>query len=151
VDFELERRVQAVTREGIRRGWVRSAHDCAEGGIAIALAESCIASQLGAEVSLGLTAESPERRWDEVFFGESASRILVSVTPEQQASWESYLKEQLAEQEQGNYVYWQKVGIVKSKNTGLRLITDNNLSIIDVTMTEMSDRFSNAIERRLMV
>jgi ribose 5-phosphate isomerase len=43
------------------------------------------------------------------------------------------------------------VGIVKSKNTGLRLITDNNLSIIDVTMTEMSDRFSNAIERRLMV
>jgi phosphoribosylformylglycinamidine synthase len=151
VDFELDRRVQAVTREGIRRGWVRSAHDCAEGGIAIALAESCIASQLGAEVTLGLTAESPERRWDEVLFGESASRILVSVAPAQQASWESYLKEQLAEQKQGNYVNWQKFGIVKSKNTGLRLLTADNLSIMDVTMTEMSDRFSNAIERRLMV
>jgi phosphoribosylformylglycinamidine synthase len=151
VDFELERRVQAVTREGIRRGWVRSAHDCAEGGIAIALAESCIASQLGAEITLGLTAESPERRWDEVLFGESASRILVSVAPEQQASWESYLKDQLAEQEQGNYHYWQKLGIVKSTKADLRLLTADNLSLMDVTMTEMSDRFSNAIERRLMV
>jgi phosphoribosylformylglycinamidine synthase len=151
VDFELERRVQAVTREGIRRGWVRSAHDCAEGGIAIALAESCIASQLGADVTLGLTTESPERRWDEVLFGESASRILVSVAPEQQASWEFYLKEQLAQQEQGNYVYWQKLGIVKSTKADLRLLTADNLSIMDVTMTEMSDRFSNAIERRLMV
>jgi phosphoribosylformylglycinamidine (FGAM) synthase-like enzyme len=37
VDFGLERRVQAVTREGIRQGWVRSAHDCAEGGLALLL------------------------------------------------------------------------------------------------------------------
>src|SRR4028118_2008902 len=88
VDFDLERHVQAATREGIRQGWVRSAHDCAEGGIAVALAESCIAGQLGAQINLGLT--DVERRWDEVLFGESASRILVSVKPEHQAMWESY-------------------------------------------------------------
>ena len=149
VDFDLERRVQAVTREGIRQGWVRSAHDSAEGGIAVALAESCIAGQLGAEINLGLTDESLGIRWDEVLFGEGASRILVSVTPEQQVSWESYLKEQLPKQEQGKYHYWQKLGAVKSNNAGLRLLSDDDQPIIDVTMTEMIDRFSTAIERRL--
>jgi len=165
VDFDLERRVQAVTREGIGQGWVRSAHDCAEGGIVIALAESCIAGQLGAEINLGLTdVETRQkdvetlhvtslqgRRWDEVLFGESASRILVSVKPEQQANWESYLNEQLGGQAQNHGAYWQKLGVVKSKNADLRLFTDDNLPIIDVTIADMSDRFSNALERRLTV
>lgn len=145
VDFDLERRVQSATREGIRQGWVRSAHDCAEGGIAVALAESCIASQLGAQINLRLT--DIERRWDEILFGESASRILVSVHPEQQARWESYLKEQWGEQTQ----HWQKLGFVKSQNAGLKVLIDDNQSIIDVTMIEMSEGFSNALERRLNV
>jgi phosphoribosylformylglycinamidine synthase len=145
VDFDLERRVQAATREGIRQGWVRSAHDCAEGGIAVALAESCIAGQLGAQINLGLT--DVERRWDEVLFGESASRILVSVKPEHQAMWESYLKEQWGEQTQ----HWQNLGFVKSQNAGLKLLIDDNQPIIDVTMIEMSEGFSNALERRLNV
>ena len=45
VNFDLERRVQAACREGIRQGWVLSAHDCAEGGVAIALSEACISGQ----------------------------------------------------------------------------------------------------------
>ncbi len=147
VDFDLERRVQAATREGIRQGWVRSAHDCSEGGVAVALAESCITSQLGAEINLGLTTKSLERRWDEVLFGESASRILVSVAPEQQASWESYLKETLVEHAH----YWQKLGVVKSKIDGLRLLIADNQPLINVTIADMSDRFSEAIERRLTI
>ena len=151
VNFDLERHVQAATREGIRQGWVRSAHDCAEGGIAIALAESCIAGQLGAEINLELASESLGHRWDEVLFGESASRILVSVAPEQQIRWEAYLKEQLEGQEQGSCKYWQRLGIVKSKNTHLQVILVDALPLIDVTIADMSDRFSNAIERRLAV
>jgi phosphoribosylformylglycinamidine synthase len=147
VDFDLERRVQAVTREGIRQGWIRCAHDCAEGGVAVALAESCIAGQLGAEIHLGLTEESFLSRWDEVLFGESASRILVAVSSQQQAHWESYLKEQLGEQLQ----YWQVLGVVKSKDAGLHLLIADNLPLIDVSITDISDRFSNAIERRLAV
>ncbi len=151
VDFDLERRVQEATREGIRQGWVRSAHDCAEGGIAVALAESCIAGQLGAEINFGLTTESLERRWDEMLFGESASRILVSVAPEQQASWESYLQQQWGEQAEAQGRYWQKLGIVKGENADLQLLIADNRPIINVTMSEMTDRFSNAIERRLRV
>ncbi|HBE16613.1 MAG TPA: phosphoribosylformylglycinamidine synthase subunit PurL, partial [Cyanobacteria bacterium UBA11367] len=51
VNFDLESRVQAVCREGISQGWIKSAHDCAEGGIAVAVAESCISSGLGAEIN----------------------------------------------------------------------------------------------------
>jgi phosphoribosylformylglycinamidine synthase len=151
VNFDLECRIQRATREGIRQGWVRSAHDCAEGGIVVAVAESCIASQFGAEINLGLTKKSLEHRWDEIIFGEGASRILVSVTPEHQADWESYLKEQLGEQAQGRYVHWQKLGLVNSKNTYLRVIMADSQPIIDATISDMSDRFLNAIHSRLTV
>ena len=154
VDFDLERRVQAVTREGIRQGWLRSAHDCSEGGIVVALAESCIASQLGAQINLGLTdvemrhgTSLQGRRWDELLFGESASRILVSVAPEHQEIWESYLKEQLGEQAH----HWQNLGVVQPKNAEFKVFDADHQPIINVTMADISDHFSNAIARRLDV
>jgi phosphoribosylformylglycinamidine synthase len=150
VDFDLERCIQELTRQGIRRGWVRSAHDCAEGGLAVALAEACIAGQLGAQINLELQ-EPLKRRWDEILFGESASRILVSVSPEHQASWEAYLQEQLAGQAKEDCSYWKKLGVVKSINTYLQVKLDDNLLLINVTIGEMSDRFANAIMRRLAV
>ncbi|AOX01549.1 phosphoribosylformylglycinamidine synthase II [Moorena producens PAL-8-15-08-1] len=146
VDFDLERRVQTVTREGISQGWVNSAHDCAEGGLVVALAESCIAGKLGADITLGYSSESLDLRWDEVLFGEGGSRILVSVTPQQQTSWESYLKEQLGDEE-----YWQQLGVVQGDNAGLRVLVENGQSVIEVTIQEMCDSWENGIERRLRV
>ncbi|NEP59944.1 MAG: phosphoribosylformylglycinamidine synthase subunit PurL [Symploca sp. SIO2G7] len=144
VDFELERRLQAVTRESILQGWVNSAHDCAEGGLAIALAESCIAGNLGAQINLGVTSESLALRWDELLFGESASRILVSVNPEQQASWEAYLNEQLKG-------YWQQLGVVTEKNADFKVLTGDNLTLIEVKISKMCEYWKNAIARRLKV
>lgn len=143
VDFELERRVQQVCREGIRKGWVRSAHDCAEGGIAIALAECCLATNWGAEIKLELPAQNSQR-WDEVLFGEGGARIVVSVATEQQKTWETYLTEQL-----GNH--WQQLGKVGNTEIGLGVLTTDNQSLINVSIEEMSDRYLNAIERRLTI
>ncbi|MFP5273354.1 phosphoribosylformylglycinamidine synthase subunit PurL [Coleofasciculus sp.] len=145
VDFELERRVQAACRQGIRGTFLRSAHDCAEGGLAVALAECCISGGLGAEIELGLAEASLERRWDEILFGESASRILVSVKPEAQADWEAYLKDYLGESAQG----WQRLGTVKSLSQGLKISIPNHPPLINATIADMSDRFFNALERRL--
>jgi phosphoribosylformylglycinamidine synthase len=145
VDFELERRVQAACREGIRRSFLNSAHDCAEGGLAVALAECCISGGLGAEIELGLTEESVERRWDEILFGEGASRILVSVKPEAQGDWEAYLREYLGESVQG----WQRLGRVKSLSEGLKISINDHPPLINATIADMSDRFFNALERRL--
>jgi phosphoribosylformylglycinamidine synthase len=55
-------------------GLLSSAHDCSEGGLAVAVAESAIAGKLGAEIQAAL----PDR-WDAAMFGESQSRIVVSL------------------------------------------------------------------------
>ncbi len=143
VDFELERRVQKVCREGIQQGWIASAHDCAEGGVAIALAECCISGNLGAEIALGVAADAPlAQRWDELLFGEGGSRIIVSVIPNKVAVWEAYLHEQLGDT-------WQKLGEVSEGNPSLRVLTDDQMSVLDASITDMRDRWQHSIERRL--
>ncbi|MEH2336606.1 phosphoribosylformylglycinamidine synthase subunit PurL [Nostoc sp.] len=144
VDFDLERRVQKVCREAIRNGWVRSAHDSAEGGLAIALAECCIAGNLGAEINLEIASTQSLPRLDEVLFAEGGARILVSVASEQQKIWESYLQEHLGQE-------WQKLGIVGNFETGLGVFTTDNQALIKVRIEDMNDRYSHAIARRLAI
>ncbi len=63
VDLEALRTTHAAVRDAVRRGAITSAHDIAEGGLAVALAECCIAGGIGARVSvpfgLELFAEAP--------------------------------------------------------------------------------------------
>ncbi|WP_017652707.1 phosphoribosylformylglycinamidine synthase subunit PurL [Fortiea contorta] len=141
VDFDWERRAQEVCRQGIGAGWVRSAHDCAEGGLAVALAESSICGDLGAEITLALS-DNQSRRLDEVLFGEGGGRIVVSVAPAQQEIWESYLQENLGQE-------WQKLGTVTSSEAGLGVFTTNNQTLINVSIKDMSDRYFQAIKTRL--
>ena len=61
----------------IRQGLVHSAHDCSEGGLAVALAECCMsngAAMVGADIDLSTV----NGRIDAVLFGESQSRVVVS-------------------------------------------------------------------------
>ncbi|NJR19699.1 MAG: phosphoribosylformylglycinamidine synthase subunit PurL [Calothrix sp. CSU_2_0] len=147
VDFDLERRVQKACRQGISQGLVNSAHDCAEGGLIVAIAESSIGSKLGAEITLNLPADLPadtSYRWDEVLFGEGGARILVSVSPEKQQTWEKFLAENLDCQ-------WQKIGKVGNLDNGLRVSTNDNQTLIEVKIEEISNKFFHAIERRLVL
>jgi phosphoribosylformylglycinamidine synthase len=141
IDFELERKVQSVCRDGIRQGWVCSAHDCAEGGIAIALAECCISAKMGAEIHLSFNSANVGR-WDEILFGEMGNCIVVSVAPKNQGIWESYLQEHLTKM-------WQKIGLVCCAESPLRVVSADNQVLIEVSMNDMGDRFYNAIERRI--
>ena len=64
--------------EAIRAGVVSSAHDCSDGGLAVALAECCIAnpeSESGAEIDLSRYSALPDRA---ILFGESQGRVVVS-------------------------------------------------------------------------
>ena len=77
LDLEKEAALQKVVIELIQQGLVESVHDCAEGGLGVALAEKAFAKCVGARVNLassGLPAEY-------VLFGEDASRILLSCDP----------------------------------------------------------------------
>jgi phosphoribosylformylglycinamidine synthase II len=84
VDLGLEARVLAFVREAIAAGHVQSAHDIAEGGLAVALAESCLLGGRGALVKIDdLRAGSASRSQEAgILFGESQSRFLISVARE---------------------------------------------------------------------
>jgi phosphoribosylformylglycinamidine synthase len=80
LDIERELAVQNSVRELIRDGLVRSAHDCSEGGLAVAIAESCFNPQglLGANIVIDNAAR---RAAATVLFNESQSRIVISCAP----------------------------------------------------------------------
>jgi phosphoribosylformylglycinamidine synthase len=111
VDLEAERRLQAALRAAIGRRLLKSAHDCAEGGLAVALAECAIGSGVDGGAGYG-DPEAPHRagggagRWrgadvdlpealraapgqprgaagrpDLALFGEAPSRVVVTVAP----------------------------------------------------------------------
>lgn len=77
IDLAAEKRLQYAVTTAIRSGLVASAHDLSEGGLAVALAESCMSGGRGARVELasGLPAHT-------LLFSESQSRVLLSAAPE---------------------------------------------------------------------
>ncbi|MFN2476507.1 MAG: phosphoribosylformylglycinamidine synthase subunit PurL [Chthoniobacterales bacterium] len=82
LDVERELAVQTALRDVIYAGAIRSAHDCSEGGFAVALAECCFNPEQRFGASVELTKPSNGARTDELLFGESQSRIVISAAPE---------------------------------------------------------------------
>jgi phosphoribosylformylglycinamidine synthase len=84
LDLERERAVQNTCLEVIRAHLVSSAHDCSEGGLAVALAECCISNsgkERGAIIEMEAFPEILSLRMDALLFGETQSRILISCHP----------------------------------------------------------------------
>jgi phosphoribosylformylglycinamidine synthase len=77
LDLKAEAALQKCVLELIQNGLIESAHDLADGGLAVAAAESTFRHEIGAELSL---PESPQPAEIELF-GEQASRVLVSCDP----------------------------------------------------------------------
>lgn len=81
VDLEAEVLLQGVLRRAIADGMICSAHDCADGGLAVGLAECCLAGGVGARVDLHGVSGAEGVRRDIALFGEAPTRVLVSVGP----------------------------------------------------------------------
>jgi len=91
LEIELELAVQNAVRDLIRLGLVRSAHDCSEGGLTVALAECCFNPDglLGAEIGLGscggsragCAGDTPASTNAATLFNEAQSRVIVSCDP----------------------------------------------------------------------
>jgi phosphoribosylformylglycinamidine synthase II len=76
LNFNQERALQAVVRELIASGLVKTAHDCSLGGVAVALAEMAIISDTGVTINDDF-ARTSDGRMDAWWFGETASRVIV--------------------------------------------------------------------------
>jgi phosphoribosylformylglycinamidine synthase len=75
IDIDTEKRLHDCVIKACERGLLKSAHDCSDGGLAVALAESCILGNIGFTGKVRFKG-----RLDAALFGEAQSRVIVSVS-----------------------------------------------------------------------
>ncbi len=85
MDFDLlqEKEIQQLVLAAIKAGLIESAHDCSEGGLGVALAESAFKNSFGLEVKLEMPMS--------FLFSESQSRFVLSIKPEKQVAFEAVM------------------------------------------------------------
>ncbi|MBI3398514.1 MAG: phosphoribosylformylglycinamidine synthase subunit PurL [Deltaproteobacteria bacterium] len=141
LNLDMEAKAQEVCLNAIHDGIIKSSHDCSEGGLAVALAECCISSpandHIGVVVNFKSTLQTPnsELRTDSLLFGESQSRIVVSLANEDVAKFMS-----IADKHGVSAVVIGKVGGKRLKING----------IIDAAVDELKTAWQGSIERLLM-
>ncbi|MEI5907359.1 phosphoribosylformylglycinamidine synthase subunit PurL [Bacillus spongiae] len=124
LDLNVEKARQELVLNAIRAGVVASAHDLAEGGLAVALAESCFNTNgLGAKVELEESIVE--------LFSETQSRYLLSVKPEYTAQFEAIIPEA------------KRIGEVYQ--TGSLAISSNDREILFAPIKELEEAWKGAI------
>ncbi len=139
VDLAAERALQRWLVAAAARGWLRSAHDCSDGGLAVAIAESCVADAehlIGATIQLSRVRATPRIRTDALLFGESAGRVVVSCA--------ASIVDPLLTSARQHHVPATIIGQVG----GERLIMGN---VIQVPVGELNDSWRQGLVSRLRV
>ncbi|OGO01518.1 MAG: phosphoribosylformylglycinamidine synthase II [Chloroflexi bacterium RBG_13_53_26] len=129
IDLDQEKRVQHCCLSLIRKGVVKSAHDCSDGGLAIALAECCIMGSVGFRGGWPIKG-----RLDEALFGEAPSRIVVSVSSNKVAD----VKKMAAR----HGVKLTKLGVVG----GRKIIIEG---LVDLPLDDIGTAWRHGLERAL--
>ncbi len=142
LSLEAEQALHACVRRLIREGVVRSAHDCSDGGLAVALAECTMSSGtrlLGAVVRLN----ARRLRLDSLLFGESQSRIVLSVSPNERDTVLRIASE--------SNVPAELIGTVGGDRLVIEVTAEGGRSgcRIDVPVETLYDRWTNSLERAL--
>ena len=140
IDLALERAVQAFLRQAISQGLVASAHDLSDGGLAVAAAECCMASGLGAHLEL----PAGNGRLDHLLFAEGGARILVSVPPVQTMAWQQALDQARSA---GHDVPAQCLGVVAAGADFS--ISQAGTPLLEVPIDQLHTTFEQAIPRRM--
>ncbi|HET8529968.1 MAG TPA: phosphoribosylformylglycinamidine synthase subunit PurL [Methylomirabilota bacterium] len=137
LDLTVERAVQEACRAAIGARLLASAHDCSEGGLTVALAESCVSGPrpVGAEVDLGSIAASPGDR-DLTLFGEGPSRVVVSVKAEAARHFEQLMSE--------FRVPWRFIGTVGGERLVVRA---GGTSLVDLHLDRITVAWRGGFER----
>ena len=143
LDLEEEKKIQDATLEMIRKGLIKSAHDCSEGGLAVTLAESSISSPdlVGADIKLvGNPAKGGEQniRPDALLFGESQSRIVLTTQEKDLVTLKKIAS--------GYGVYLCEIGRVGGEKLKISTTSGENV-LIDLPVVKLVDLYEHAIER----
>ena len=138
LDLEMERRVQSAVRAAVQAGLVTAAHDCAEGGLAVAIAESSVSgTRTGAAVGCDVTVERG-RRLDETLFGEGPSRVVVSVEAARQREFEALMAE--------SAIPWRWIGTTGGERLTVRAA---GRVVADVAVDRIEHAWRSGFERHM--
>ncbi|MCS7463753.1 phosphoribosylformylglycinamidine synthase subunit PurL [Paenibacillus doosanensis] len=129
LDLDVEKKLLSAVLGAIQNGLVASAHDLSDGGLAVALAESCISGRLGASVNF-----ATELRNDIALFSESQSRILLSASPDKSEA----LKQWIAERG----VSYQELGQVQGQELQIQV---NDTPVIQASVAQLEKVWKDAI------
>jgi len=141
IDLNLEKEVQYFLRQIIKKRIINSAHDLGDGGLAVALAESCISSGLGANI----TIPTSQARLDRILFAEGGARVLISCSLDQALELKKYYKK--TSLHKSNSFAISHLGKVNNQNK-LLIYQSNNL-ILDANIIDLKDTYKNAISRKI--
>jgi phosphoribosylformylglycinamidine synthase len=112
---------------------IKSAHDCSKGGLAVAVSELCMTSQIGCNVSLDLVP-GEKLSSDRILFSESHSRYLLTVEKKNISKLEKILK--------NNKVSFKMIG----KFGGEKIhFTNNDTSVIDLRVDKVHKTWINSL------
>ncbi len=135
VDIDSHKRLHSAMRYLAKWNFLRSAHDCAEGGLAVALAECCFPNQLGAKIFL----KGHTLRPDAELFSEYQSRVLVTCDP--------YLVDDVITICRSNRIGATLIG---STNDNDELTIDiDNKNYISASVSYMKRIWSTSLEKKL--
>ncbi|MGZ4826119.1 MAG: phosphoribosylformylglycinamidine synthase subunit PurL [Terriglobales bacterium] len=139
LELEKEKAVQDCIIDLVGQGLVESAHDCSDGGLAVALARSCFPREIGARMDLSRDSlGSGDLHPEYLLFGEDASRIVISCIRENVPR----IKEMA--------VKWGvaalPIGITQSEN--LEIVVDGQV-VVSAPVSRLKDAWERALERAL--
>jgi phosphoribosylformylglycinamidine synthase II len=134
LDLEVERRVQSAVRAAVGAGLVTAAHDCAEGGVAVALAESAVtgATPVGCDVGVPATT-----RADLALFGEGPSRVMLTVESARVREFEGLMAE--------SAIPWRWIGVTGGERVVIRAAS----TVIDVPLERLAHAWRSGFERHM--
>lgn len=129
IDLDMEFKVQKLCRDAIKEGLINSSHDVSDGGLAVALAESCVSGNIGFRSDLQL-----DQDWQAALFGESQSRIIISMSKDKLSKFEA-----LAGQES---TPWILLGVVGGNS--LKMGT-----LVDISLEDLDKAWSHSLQESL--
>ena len=92
VDTAQAKKLYHALSGAIASALVASCHDCSDGGLGVALAETAFAGGFGMKINLDAVPAAADMRADEILFSESQSRFVVTVAPDKAAAFEDVIK-----------------------------------------------------------
>ncbi len=113
--------------EAIASKWISSCHDCSDGGLAVALAETAFAGGLGMQLDISEVLAKSALRSDTFLFSESQSRFVVTIAPEHRTVFENLFATQ-------SCYYLGEVS-----NTPDFVITENNTEMIHSSIITLKE------------